>query len=75
MDAFKNISYDFYNSELYNNHKGEVILMFLTTNSIYFVDISRREIRAILRYSEISDIQLESNEKIKINYKNEMDGV
>jgi hypothetical protein len=75
MDSFKNISYDFYGAEMYYNHKGELIFLLMTTNSVYFIDSARREIRAVLRYSEINSIQQESPSKIKIMFKTDNNGV
>jgi hypothetical protein len=75
VEQFKGVVFDFFSAELYKNSKNESILLLLTTNTIFFIDLSRREIRATIRYSDILDVELESDEKVKIVYRKEINGV
>lgn len=75
IEQFRNHSVDFYSSELYKNDKGDNVLMVFSTTSLYIIDVTRRELKTVLHYSEIKDIYLESNDKIRLILNREFNGV
>lgn len=71
----KDIKIDFYSSEIYKNHKDDTMLIIFTTNSIMIMDLTRKELKAIINYDEIKDIKLEKSDKIRISFNKECNGV
>ena len=75
IDHFKNHTVDFYSSEIYKNAKEDNILIVFSSTSIYIIDITRRELKSVLHYSEILDLNLEAEDKIRIYFKKTINGV
>jgi len=51
------------------------MLIIFTTNSIMIMDLTRKELKAIINYDEIKDIKLEKSDKIRISFNKECNGV
>lgn len=75
IDSFRNIQFDFYSAEIYKNHKNDTILLVFTTTNFYLVDLGRREIKAVLNYKDIKNVQLEAQDKLRIVFNKEMNNV
>jgi vacuolar protein sorting-associated protein 13A/C len=61
--------FDFYSSEIYKNDSGNSVLIIFTTTTLYFIDLSAKELKVSLNYEDIKDIYLESDNKIRIVFK------
>jgi hypothetical protein len=82
IEQLKNVKISYQGAELYKNHKNDSILLVFSGLLMYLIDISRKEIKAMLNYSDIRDVILElrgkkegSYDKIKILFKFALNGV
>lgn len=82
IEQLKNVKISYQGAELYKNHKNDAILLVFSGLLMYLIDISRKEIKAMLNYSDIRDVILElknkkegSYDKIKILFKFALNGV
>jgi hypothetical protein len=75
IECFKGVIFDLYSAEIYKNHKGDTILLVFSTNIMYLIDLTRREVKAAINYKDIRSVTLESFDKIRITFNHEMNGV
>jgi len=61
--------FDFYSSEIYKNDSGNSVLIIFSTNALYFVDLSAKELKVTLEYNDIKELYLETENKIRIIFK------
>lgn len=62
-------SFDFYSSEIYKSDSGNSVLIIFSTTTLYFIDLSAKELKVTLHYNDIKDIYLETENKIRIIFK------
>ena len=75
IEDFKKIEFYFYSAEIYKNHKNDTILIVFTTDSMYLIDLNRREIKIALCYKYIKNVILEAVDKIRIYFNQEINNV
>lgn len=61
--------FDFYSCEIYKNDSGNSNLIILTTKELFFIDLNSKELKVCLKYDDIKDIYLESENKIRVIFK------
>lgn len=71
VDQLRNIHIDYNGAELYKNHKNDSILLIFSTQMIYLIDIARKEIKAVLNFQDIKDVNLLSKDG-KTNFYDRM---
>jgi hypothetical protein len=75
IDQLKGVRIYFYNAEIYKNSKEETVLIVFDTTRMYLVDVGRKEIKIVLKYKEIKDVKLEEEDKVRIFFSKEIQGV
>lgn len=82
VEQLKNVRIDYSGAELYKNHKNDSILIIFSTQMMYLIDISRKEIKAVLNFQDIQDVILDPKDgrgnhydKIRILFKRQLNGV
>ena len=75
VEDFKKMDYYFYSAEIYKNHKNESILIVFTTDTMYLMDLSRREIKIALNYKYIKNVNLEAADRIRIFFNKDINNV
>ncbi len=68
IEQLKGKNFDYYSSEIYKTPKGDSILLAFLGDGIHIIDIIRSEQKAMLEYSMIKEIKMESNEKIRLYF-------
>lgn len=82
VDQLKNVRIDYNGAELYKNHKNDSILIVFSTQMMYLIDITRKEIKASLNFQDIQDVILDPRDgkgnpydKLRILFKRQLNGV
>jgi len=82
VEKLKNVRVEYNGAELYKNHKNDYILIIFSTQMMYLIDITRKEIKAVLNFEDIHDVILDPKDgkgnyydKIRILFKRQLNGV
>ena len=63
-----NNEFIFYGFVLYKNKKEEPIILVFVQNGFWVVDILRKELKTVIAYSDIENVELKNNDMIRISF-------